>query len=124
MLFDFLVLNSTGIFTASILLSIFKLNDERLYLILGLDLIFNQLPIVTLVILGLYMYKNLLFKHIVDTFVTRYLLMLIYYFIFGFLIYGIYNGINKVVFTVLFNNLLVNLLIYYIGIKQMKPEYN
>ena len=122
MLFDFLVLNLTNITTATILLSIFNLNNRRLYFLLAIDLILHGIPIITIIIIVLFCLKNVLFNYINDLFITRYILIIVYYFIFGILIYGIHNGISSFVFNVLWQNLLVNMIILFFGLKYITLE--
>jgi len=124
MLFDFLVLNLTSIYLATVLLSVFKLNDQKVYFILIIDIILHQIPIITMIIIGLYYLKKFIFKYISDIFLTRYILIIIYYFIFGILLYGIYNGMNNYIFLILWQNLLINMIIYFVGIKYLTLEYN
>ena len=124
MLFDFLVLNLTSIYLASILLSVFKLNDKKLYFILIVDLILHNFPIITISIIGIHYLNNMLFKYLADTFIMRLILITVYYFIFGIFIYGFYNGINSYIFLLLWQNLFINVLIYFLGLKYLNHEYS
>jgi len=122
MLFDFLVLNLTNLYLTTILLSIFILNDKRVYFILVIDLILHGIPIITMIIIGLYFIKQLIFNYFNELFITRYLLIIIFYFIFGILIYGIHNGMSSFIFHLLWQNLFINMIIYFIGIKYLIKE--
>lgn len=121
---DFLVINLSNIFLASVLLSIFKLNDRKLYIILVTDLILHQTPLITLIILAFYYLKIIIFKYIRECFLTRYLLLVGDYFIFGILLYGIYNGLDRYIINFLINHLLLNLLVFYLGMKYLVDTYN
>ena len=122
MLIDFLVLNLTNIYLATILLLIFKLNDKRLYLLLTFDLILHGLPIITIIMIFFYIIKQIIFKCLNETFITKYLLIIIYYFIFGILIYGIYNGISSFIFHILWQNLIINMIILFLGLKYLSSH--
>ncbi len=121
---DFLTINLTKIFLASILLSIFYLNDKKLYLILFFDIILNQIPFITIILILFYKANQIFFHYISKNIYSSMLLLIIYYFLFGILIYGIYNPLNLYIFKLLLNNLLINLIIYYLGIKFINYKYN
>jgi len=124
MLFDFFVLNLTNIYLATVLLSIFKLNDKTIYFILVIDVILNNFPLVTIIIIAFYYLKNIIFNYISDIFITRYILITIFYFLFGILVYGIYNGVDRYIFNLLWQYLIINMVIYFIGIKYLTKEYS
>lgn len=124
MIIDFLVLNITNIYLDSLLLSILYLNNKFLYIILVIDILLNGIPVITIIIIILYKFKNLIFKIINQNVFTLMLLLTCYYFIFGVLIYSIYNDFNLYIITYLIKYLAINLIIYYTGIKYLTSKYN
>ncbi len=124
MILDFLIINTTSIYIASILLSILYLNDKFLYLILIIDIIINGFPIITIIIMILFRFKEIIFRTINQNTLTLMLLLTSYYFIFGIIIYGIYNEFNMFIINYLFKFLVINLIIYYVGIKYFTSKYN
>jgi len=119
---DFIALNGANIYLATILLSIFKLNDKKLIFILIIDIILNNLPIVTILILLLYLLKNIIFNKINKNFLTEYILIISFYFIFGITLYGVYNEINLYIIKYLLSYLIINMIIYYLGIKIIRSS--
>ena len=119
---DFIALNGANIYLATILLSIFKLNDKKLIFILIIDIILNNLPIVTILILLLYLLKNIIFNKINKNFLTEYILIISFYFIFGITLYGVYNEINLYIIKYLLSYLIINMIIYYLGIKIIRAS--
>lgn len=124
MIIDFIVINITNIYLASILLSVLYLNDKNLYLILIVDIILNNFPIITILIIILYKFQHLIFKFINKNIITEMIILTIFYFIFGVLLYGIYNNLDSYILSYLLKYLTINLIIYYIGIKYLKSKYN
>ena len=124
MLIDFLVLNTTSIFLATILLNTLNLTDKKIYFILIIDLILNSVPIITIIIILLYKLKLIIFTKISENTLSYLLLLIFYYFLFGTVVYGIYNGLDYYIFYYLKNNLAVNVIIYFLGIKYLESEYN
>ena len=124
LIIDFLVLNQTHLFLASVLLLIFNFNDNRLYWLLGIDILINGIPLVTIILIGFYLFKNIIFRYLPDCFTYRYLLMIILYFGFGILLDGIYNGLNLYIIEYLLVHLWFNLLIFYICMKKPIKTYN
>lgn len=124
MLLDNLLLNFTPLYTSIVLINIFYLNDKLIYYILILDVIFNGLPIVTIIIILLYYFTNYLFIKINNTFITKYILILIYYFVFGIILYSIFNEFNFYILTILLKNFVLNALIMFLGLKYKTCQYN
>ncbi|MDD4188245.1 MAG: hypothetical protein PHX04_05785 [Bacilli bacterium] len=120
---DFIILNSVNIFMASVLLNTVYLNDKILYLILILDIILNGFPIITIIIIIMYYFKIIIFKNINENIINLLILLSIYYFIFGTLIYGIYNNLSLYIGTYLIKNYLFNLMIFIIGLKYIFSKY-
>ncbi|MDD2409884.1 MAG: hypothetical protein PHD03_04130 [Bacilli bacterium] len=124
MIIDFLVLNITNIYIASLLLSVLYLNDKFLYIILIIDILLNGIPLITMLIIILFKFKIYIFKIINQNDFTLMLLLTCYYFIFGTLIYSIYNDFNLFIINYLLKYLAINLIIYYAGIKYLTSKYN
>lgn len=124
MILDFLIINSTNLFVTSILLNTIYLTDQKLYLILIIDIVLNKIPIITIILILLYIFRNVIFKYIKETTFTLLLLLVIYYFIFGLFIYGIYNGLSSYIWHYLIKNFILNLIIYVVGLKYLLSKYN
>ena len=124
MIIDFLSINIINIYLATIILSILNLNEKKLYFILIIDIILNNFPIITIIIIIFYIFKNLVFKYINENIISKMLLLTIYYFIFGIIIYGTHNKLNLYIFNYLLRYLIINLIIYFIGIKYLNSKYN
>ena len=126
MVIDFLSLNCFNIYLLSIIIFIFCLNDKILYYILIIDLIINGIPFVTITITLLYLLNKNIFKYLNNNFINKYIILIIYYFIFSIILYSIFNKFNLYIIKFLINNLPYNLIYYYIGLKILnkKAEYN
>ena len=117
MILDFFSLNILNIYLASILLIIFRLNDQRLMILLIFDILINVFPIITILILLLYFLKESIFKIFKISFYSKYILITIFYYLFGIVLYSIYNDFNMGILIYLTNYLLINMIIYYLVIK-------
>ena len=94
MILDFIIINLNNIVLFSCLLNIFCFNKKRCYYLLCLDILLNKIPFVTLIIVLLYFLNKEIFKTIRNTFINEYIILIIYYFIFGIVLYSIYNTFN------------------------------
>lgn len=124
MILDFLIINTSTIFISSILLYTISLNDNKLYYIFIIDLIINKIPIITIIIIILYIFKINLFKIFNENIYSLLILLTIYYFIFGISLYIIYNDFSIYIINYLISNLIFNLIIYIIGLKYISSKYN
>ena len=124
MVIDFLSVNYANIYLSTILLYIFILNKKNIYYILIIDLILNGVPFITLIILILYYLNKNIFNILNDSFLNKYLLLVLYYFLFGIILYSIFNKFNMYIINHLFNNLIYNLIYYYIGLKIIDKRKN
>ena len=124
MILDFLSLNYIGIMLSSILLNIFYLNDKKVYLILIMDLIINGIPFITIIIILLYYLNNTIFKYLNKNFITKFILIIIYYFIFNIILYSIFNHFSFYIISLSFKNLFYNIIIFYLGLKYYDDKYN
>lgn len=123
MLLDFYALNYSSIYLLSILLILFIENKKHYYYILIIDLILNKIPIITFVLI-LFCYLNMfIFKYLNKNFINKYIIIIVYYFLFSFIIYSIYNKMNIYILKYLINNIPYNLIYYYIGLKIIDWKY-
>lgn len=117
MVLDFISINCFNIYLLSIIVFIFYLNDKAIYYILTIDLIINGIPFITIIITLLYLFNNNIFRYLNDNFINKYIMMIIYYFIFSIILYSIFNKFNLYLIKYLINNLPYNLIYYYIVLK-------
>ncbi len=124
MILDFLSLNLTNILLCSVLVNIFYLTDKKVYFILGIDILLNGIPFTTILIILLYYLNNFIFKFISKSFLTKYLLIIIYYLLFNIILYSIFHTFDFYIIKYAFNNLIYNLIFYFISIKYLDDKYN
>lgn len=117
MLLDFLSVNYFNIYLVSIIIFIFIINDKLMYYILLLDLIINGIPFISMIIIILYYLNKSILKRINASFMNKYILSIIYYFLFSIILYSIFNKFNLYIIKYLINNLPLNLIYYYISLK-------
>ena len=117
MLLDFLSVNYFNIYLVSIIIFIFFINDKLMYYILLLDLIINGIPFISMIIIILYYLNKSILKRINACFINKYILSIIYYFLFSIILYSIFNKFNLYIIKYLINNLPLNLIYYYISLK-------
>lgn len=117
MLLDFLSVNYFNIYLVSIIIFIFIINDKLMYYILLLDLIINGIPFISMIIIILYYLNKSILKRINACFINKYILSVIYYFLFSIILYSIFNKFNLYIIKYLINNLPLNLIYYYISLK-------
>lgn len=117
MVLDFISINCFNIYLLSIIIFIFYLTDKTIYYILTIDLIINGIPFITIIITLLNLFNNNIFKYLNDNFINKYIMMIIYYFIFSIILYSIFNKFNLYLIKYLINNLPYNLIYYYIVLK-------
>lgn len=117
MVLDFISINCFNIYLLSIIIFIFYLTDKTIYYILTIDLIINGIPFITIIIILLYLFNNNIFRYLNDNFINKYIMMIIYYFIFSIILYSIFNKFNLYLIKYLINNLPYNLIYYYIVLK-------
>lgn len=117
MLLDFLSVNYFNIYLVSIVIFIFIINDKLMYYILLLDLIINGIPFISMIIIILYYLNKSILKRINACFINKYILSIIYYFLFSIILYSIFNKFNLYIIKYLINNLPLNLIYYYISLK-------
>ena len=124
MIIDTLILNTKGILLCSLLLYVFYLNDRNIYLLLCTDIVFTGIPFCTMIVIKLYYLNKNIFKVINNTFINELICLVFYYFIFGIVLYSIYNEFNYYIVKLLINNLGYNLIFYIFGLLWLRSKYN
>ena len=124
MIVDFLVLNTVHILFCSVLVNIFYLNDKKIYLILIFDILINGVPFTTIIIILLYYLNDFIFKFINDSFLSKFILIIIYYFLFNIVLYSIFNKFNYYIIKNSLNSLIYNVMFYYFSLKYKIYKYN
>ena len=112
MIIDTLILNTKGILLCSLLLYVFYLNDRNIYFLLCTDIVLAGIPFCTMIVIVLYYLNKNIFKIINNTFINELICLVLYYFIFGIVLYSIYNEFNYYIVKLLINNLGYNLIFY------------
>ena len=123
MIIDFLALNLTHILLCTVLINIFYLNDKKVYLILICDLLINGFPFVTIIIILLFYLNKFFLKVLNSRFLTKFVLIIIYYFLFNIILYSIFNTFNYYVIKLTINNLFYNAVFYYFSLKYLNDKY-
>lgn len=122
MLIDFIVNNYCNIYLLSILLFLFIDSVYVIYYVFILDIIFNGVPFISILFI-LFRYLNgFVFRLVNNRFINRYIIIIIYYFIFSIILYCIFNSFNLYIIKYLINNIVYNLIYYYIGLKVLEMD--
>ncbi len=124
MIIDTFIYNTEGILLASLLLYIFCLNDHLLYFILTIDIIINGIPFITFLIILLYYLNKKIFQYINNNFINQFIMIIVYYFLFGIILFSIYNHFNMYIIKLLINNALYNITYYFFGLLYIREKYN
>ncbi len=124
MIIDTLILNTKGILLCSLLLYVFYLNDRNIYFLLCTDIVLAGIPFCTMIVIVLYYLNKHIFKIINNTFINELICLVLYYFIFGIVLYSIYNEFNYYIVKLLINNLGYNLIFYIFGLLWLRSKYN
>ncbi len=122
MLIDFIINNYTDIYLLSILLFVFVDNKYVVYYIFVFDVIFNRIPFVSLLFILIKYLNKYVFRLVNNNFINRYIVIVIYYFLFSIVLYCIFNKFNLYIIKYLVNNIIYNLIYYYIGLKILEME--
>ena len=118
LILDNIINSYLNILSCLILINIFNLNKEKYFIILLLDIIINQLPIISILLILFYYLNHFIFNKIIRNNFNKFILLSLYYFIFISLLYLI----NDYSFNYLYyikTNLIshfYNILIYFIYI--------
>lgn len=124
MIIDFITYNYTNILLFTVLLNIYHLNNKKIYIILLIDILINGIPFITIILILLYFLNLKIFNYLNNNFINKYITIIIYYFIFGIIIYSIFNKFNLYIIKLLINNLFYNLLYFYVGLKYLENKYS
>ena len=124
MIIDFITYNYTNILLFTVLLNIYHLNNKKIYIILLIDILINGIPFITIILILLYFLNLKIFNYLNNNFINKYITIIIYYFIFGIIIYSIFNKFNLYIIKLLISNLFYNLLYFYIGLKYLENKYS
>ncbi len=123
-LIDFITLNLVHILLCSVLINIFYLNDKKVYFLLIFDILINGIPYTTIIIILLYYLNRFIFKFVNRNFWTKYILIILYYFLFNIILYSIFNTFNLYIIKYTFNSLIYNALFYFLSLKYIDSKYN
>ena len=118
LILDQLINNYLNILSCLIIILIINLNKTNFLILFILDIIFNKLPIISIIILMLYFFNKLLFLKLNKNNKILFILSIINMFIFISLLYLI-NDYNFTYIYYLKNNIygiVFNIIIYYIYI--------
>lgn len=116
LILDNLVNNYLNILSCFIILSIFNLNKEKYFLIFIIDILFNRIPFISIIIFLLFYLNRFLFKIFVSNNLNKFILSCFYMIIFLSFIYLLndYNYSYLYYLKINLFSLLFNILIYYI----------
>ena len=116
LLVDNLVNNYLNILSCLIILCIFNLTKEKYFLILLLDIILNQLPVVSILIIIIFLINKFIYKRLISNKLTKFILSIFYYFIFISLLYCIndYNFSYSYYLSSLIYSHFYNIVIFFI----------
>lgn len=115
---DHLINNYLNLLSCLIILSIFNLDKYKLFTILIMDILLNQIPFITILIILIYFLNKLIFKKIINNNINKFIFSIIYMFIFLSFIY-LFNNYKFTYSYYLTTNIasyIFNILIYYIYI--------
>lgn len=120
---DNIINNYLNICSCLIILNIFYFNKRNFLFTLILDVLFNQIPFITIIILFLYYINRIVFSKIVKNSVNTFIFSLVYYVIFLIVLFLInnYNITFKYYIYMNLYSLIFNVIIFYIYI--MYKEY-
>lgn len=115
---DNIINNYLNICSCLIILNIFYFNKRNFLFTLILDVLFNQIPFITITILFLYYINRIVFSKIVKNSVNTFIFSLVYYVIFLIVLFLInnYNITFKYYIYMNLYSLIFNVIIFYIYI--------
>lgn len=115
---DNIINNYLNICSCLIILNIFYFNKRNFLFTLILDVLFNQIPFITIIILFLYYLNRIVFSKIVKNSVNTFIFSLVYYVIFLIVLFLInnYNITFKYYIYMNLYSFIFNVIIFYIYI--------
>ena len=107
---DILAYNLTNsmLFTAPLM--VYDLNDNRLYLTLIIDIIFNGVPFCTITILLLYFFNRRIIRYVSNGVFYKFVMSIIFLIIYVVVVYSIFNKFSFEVFKLINSNLYLSII--------------
>lgn len=107
---DILAYNLTNsmLFTAPLM--VHDLNDNRLYLTLIIDIIFNGVPFCTITILLLYFFNKRIIRYVSNGVFYKFVMSIIFLIIYVVVVYSIFNKFSLEVFKLINSNLYLSII--------------
>lgn len=107
---DILAYNLTNsmLFTAPLM--VYDLNDNRLYLTLIIDIIFNGVPFCTITILLLYFFNRWIIRYVSNGVFYKFVMSIIFLIIYVVVVYSIFNKFSLEVFKLINSNLYLSII--------------
>lgn len=107
---DILAYNLTNsmLFTAPLM--VYDLNDNRLYLTLIIDIIFNGVPFCTITILLLYFFNRRIIRYVSNGVFYKFVMSIIFLIIYVVVVYSIFNKFSLEVFKLINSNLYLSII--------------
>ena len=96
--------------TNSMLLMVHDLNDNRLYLTLIIDIIFNGVPFCTITILLLYFFNRRIIRYVSNGVFYKFVMSIIFLIIYVVVVYSIFNKFSFEVFKLINSNLYLSII--------------
>lgn len=124
MFLDYLALNLSNLYLCTVILLTLDLTNQKLYYLLIIDLIINGFPFVTIIIILLSYFNEFIFRYLNKNPLNKLIIIVTDYFLFGIILYSIFNKFNLNIIIYLFKNLFINLIIYYFVLKAKDEDYN
>ena len=115
---DNIINSCINIYSSLILLNLFDLKKNTFYLILLIDIILYKIPLISISLIILYFINKFIFNKIIINNITKFIVIILDYFIFISLLY-LFNEYNiKYLYYIKINYIshIFNILIYYIYI--------
>lgn len=96
------------LFTAPLM--VHDLNDNRLYLTLIIDIIFNGVPFCTITILLLYFFNRWIIRYVSNGVFYKFVMSIIFLIIYVVVVYSIFNKFSLEVFKLINSNLYLSII--------------
>ncbi len=118
LLFDNLVNNYINIISCLIILYVFYLNKYSFLNLFIIDTILNMIPYISIIILILFYLNKFIFKRLINNNINKFVLSILYYFIFISLLYLLNNYNFNYLYYIVSNlfSIILNIIIYFIFI--------
>lgn len=115
---DNVINNYLNVYSALILIKLLDFKKNEFYIILLVDIILYKLPIISISLIILYLINKIIFKKIIRSNLTKFIIIILDYFIFISLFYILNDYNMNYLYFMKFNYVshIFNILIYYIYI--------